>query len=58
MMRRIALTQDAVGNDRYVFNVRGNKYRIVAIIKFKARTVYVRFVGTHVSYDKIDASTI
>lgn len=49
---------DAVGNDRYVFNVRGNRYRIVAIIKFKARTVYIRFVGTHSAYDKIDASTI
>jgi mRNA interferase HigB len=51
-------TVDAAGNDRYVFNVRGNTYRIVAIIKFKARTVYIRFVGTHAAYDKIDASEI
>ena len=49
---------DAVGNDRYVFNVRGNKYRIIAIIKFKARTVYLRFVGTHTAYEKVNASTI
>ena len=49
---------DGVGNDRYVFNIRGNTYRIVAIIKFKARTVYIRFVGTHASYDKINASEI
>ncbi len=51
-------TIDAVGNDRYVFNIRGNKYRVVAVIKFKARTVYVRFVGTHAAYDRIDVSTI
>ena len=49
---------DAVGNDRYVFNVRGNNYRIVTVIKFRARTVYIRFVGTHVAYDKIDVSKI
>jgi mRNA interferase HigB len=49
---------DAVGNDRYVFNIRGNTYRIVAMIKFKARTVYIRFVGTHAEYNKITASEI
>lgn len=49
---------DAIGNDRYVFNIRGNTYRIVAVVKFKSRTVYIRFVGTHAEYDKIDATEI
>ncbi len=49
---------DYVGNDRYVFNIKGNKYRIVALILFQIRTVYIRFVGTHEEYDKIDCSTI
>lgn len=49
---------DAVGNDRYVFNVSGNKYRIVAMIHFSTRTIYIRFVGTHKQYDKIDCKTI
>ncbi|MGI6572744.1 MAG: type II toxin-antitoxin system HigB family toxin [Fermentimonas sp.] len=49
---------DYVGNDRYVFNIKGNKYRIVALILFQVRTVYIRFVGTHEEYDKIDCSTI
>jgi mRNA interferase HigB len=49
---------DSVGNDRYVFNVGGNKYRIVAMIHFSTRTVYVRFVGAHKEYDKIDCKTI
>ena len=51
-------TVDYVGNDRYVFNVKGNKYRIVAMIFFDIRTMYVRFVGTHDRYDKIDCLTI
>ena len=49
---------DAVGNDRYVFNVRGNNYRIVALIFFDVRTVYIRFAGTHKEYDRIDITTI
>jgi mRNA interferase HigB len=49
---------DYVGNDRYVFNIRGNKFRLVAMIFFDIRTVYIRFVGTHREYDKIDVSKI
>lgn len=49
---------DAVGNDRFVFNIRGNNYRLVAMVFFDIRTVYVRFVGTHNEYDKIDCSAI
>jgi mRNA interferase HigB len=49
---------DSVGNNRYVFNVGGNKYRIVAMIHFSTRTVYLRFVNTHKEYDKIDCKTI
>jgi mRNA interferase HigB len=49
---------DAVGNDRFVFDIRGNSYRIVALIFFDIRTVYIRFVGTHKEYDRIDCSTI
>jgi mRNA interferase HigB len=49
---------DYVGNDRYVFNIKGNKYRMVAMVFFDIRTVYIRFIGTHAEYDKIDCSTI
>jgi mRNA interferase HigB len=49
---------DSIGNDRFVFNVSGNKYRIVAMIHFSKRTLYLRFVGTHKQYDKIDCKTI
>jgi len=49
---------DAVGNDRFVFDIRGNNYRLVAMIFFDIRTVYIRFVGTHAMYNRIDCSTI
>lgn len=38
---------DYVGNDRYVFNIKGNKYRLVAMIFFDIRTLFIRFIGTH-----------
>lgn len=49
---------DYVGNDRYVFNIKGNKYRLVAMIFFDIRTLYVRFIDTHAKYNKIDCKTI
>lgn len=51
-------TVDYVGNDRYVFNIKGNKYRLVTMIFFDIRTVYIRYIGTHSDYDKIDCTTI
>ncbi len=49
---------DYVGNNRYVFNIKGNKYRLVVIIIFISKKVYIRFVGTHSEYDKIDCKNI
>ena len=49
---------DAVGNDRYVFNIKGNSYRMVALIIFRVRTVFILFMGTHQQYDKIKASEV
>ena len=43
---------------RVVFNVAGNKYRIVTWVNYPYRVVYVRFIGTHAQYDRIDAQTI
>ena len=44
---------DYVGNHRFVFNIKGNNYRLIAIISFNAKKVYIRFIGTHSEYDKI-----
>lgn len=49
---------DYVGNERFVFNIRGNRYRLIVAVIFSIRTVYIKFIGTHAEYDKIDAKTI
>ena len=43
---------------RVVFNICGNKYRLIAQINFPHRVVYIRFVGTHREYDKVNAETV
>lgn len=47
-----------LANDRVVFNIGGNKYRLVAAIRYDARIVFIRFVGTHQRYNRIDAATV
>jgi mRNA interferase HigB len=49
---------DAVGDHLYVFNVGGNKYRIIARIFFGVQTMYIRFIGTHAEYDKVKLSDL
>src|SRR5688572_2476262 len=52
-VKKIFNTVDAVGNDLYVFNIKGNHYRLIARIIFRVRTVYIKFVGTHKQYDLV-----
>ena len=44
--------------NRVVFNVKGNEFRLVVYVNFPYRTVYIRFVGTHTEYDRIDAERV
>ena len=44
---------DYVGNQHYVFNIKGNDYRLIVVIKKKKKNVFIRFIGTHAEYDKI-----
>ena len=44
--------------DRVVCNIAGNKYRLVTWINYRYRIIYVRFVGTHAEYDRIDVETV
>ena len=47
-----------VGNDRVVFNIGGNKYRLVVRINYAYRVIYIRFVGTHGQYDRINVQEV
>lgn len=45
---------DTVGKNRIVFNICRNKYQLIAVFRYKLQTVYIRFIGTHKEYDKIE----
>jgi len=47
-----------VGDDRVVFNIMGNKYRLVVRIAFDYKAIQIKWFGTHKEYDKIDVSTV
>lgn len=47
-----------IGNSRAVFRIKGNSYRLVAEIFYPGRKVYIRFIGTHLEYDRINAEEI
>ena len=47
-----------VANNRVIFNIKGNKYRLIVVVQYTYKLVYIRFVGTHEEYDEIDATTI
>ena len=47
-----------LSNNRVVFNIKGNKYRLIVRINYDYKMAWIRFVGTHAEYDKIDANKI
>lgn len=49
---------DYVGNNRYVFNIKGNDFRLIVIIIFVSSKIYIRFVGTHKEYNTIDVRNV
>jgi len=57
-LKRIFTGVDYVGNKRFVFNIKGNKYRIVALILFGPQKTFIRFIGTHAGYNKINCKEI
>ncbi|CEE16527.1 toxin RelE [Xanthomonas phaseoli pv. phaseoli] len=47
-----------IANNRVVFNIKGNDYRLIVAVAYRVGIVYVKFIGTHAEYDQIDAATI
>ena len=47
-----------IGNERVVFNLKGNTYRLIVSIDYEFQVIYIRFIGTHKQYDTINAKTI
>jgi len=48
----------SIGNNRIIFNIKGNNYRLIVKMSFELKTVWIRFIGTHKEYDKIDPHKI
>ena len=57
-IRQVYATASIIANNRVVFNIRGNRYRLVVAINYGYQIVYIRFIGTHQDYDQIDAASI
>lgn len=57
-VKKIYRNASVVANNRVVFNIKGNKYRLVVAVQYEYGIVYIRFIGTHKEYDKINATTI
>ena len=49
---------DALPDSRVIFNLKGNTYRLVVRIHYTTGIVFIRFIGTHAEYDRVDAATI
>ena len=57
-LKSIFSTADYIGNSRYVFDIKGNDYRLVAVVLFLADMATICFIGTHAEYNKTDCLTI
>lgn len=57
-IKQIYASASVVSADRVVFNVMGNHYRLVAAIDFEKGIVWIKWIGTHADYDKIDVRTV
>ena len=47
-----------IANNRIVFNIKGNNYRLIVHVRYDISIIFIRFVGTHSEYDNVDATTI
>ena len=47
-----------VGHNRVVFNIKGNDFRLIVSVVYRLQAIYIKFIGTHAEYDKVDANTV
>lgn len=57
-IKKVFRSADVIPKNRVVFNIKGNKYRLVVKIKYDFQVVYIRFIGKHSEYDKIDVTKV
>lgn len=57
-MKSVYRNASLLSNNRVVFNIKGNNYRVVVVVQYRYGMVYIRFVGTHKEYARVNAETI
>jgi len=57
-LKSVYVHASIVGNNRVIFNIKGNTFRLIAAMDFKRKAAYIIWFGTHSEYDKIDAATV
>jgi mRNA interferase HigB len=57
-IKEIYANASIIANNRVIFNIKGNSYRLVVHVRYDLGIVFIRFIGTHSDYDKIDSTTI
>ncbi|HYV90942.1 MAG TPA: type II toxin-antitoxin system HigB family toxin [Chitinophagales bacterium] len=57
-VKKFHVTASVIGDNRIVFNIKGNRYRLIVKFHYDRGWAFIRFIGTHAEYDKINAETI
>jgi len=57
-IKRVYANASIVGKNRVVFNIKGNRYRLVVAINYSYQICYIRFIGSHAAYDRIDVARV
>lgn len=57
-IKKIYNSADFLADNRIIFNIKGNKYRLIVRINYYSSTIFIRFIGTHAEYNKINAENI
>lgn len=57
-VKNVYANASIIGNNRVVFNIKGNRYRLIVHVRYDIGIVFIRFIGTHQDYDKIDSTRI
>lgn len=57
-IKNVYANASIIANNRVIFNIRGNRYRLIVHVRYDIEIVFIRFIGTHQDYDKINSTTI
>lgn len=57
-IKRLYASASFIGGNRVVFNIKGGNYRLITAVAYRYQAIYIKFIGTHAEYDRVDATTV